>query len=131
MNVEQVALQLGIAGLIVWVGYKIVQEFLERWSRVEERKQAEDSRRTSVFEKGIETLLERVERHATSDLQSHGELSTRIARFEGKLDEVLSSLNSRPTPIQGHGIPRVTPTQGYDKQLPAPSRYHHKMKDES
>lgn len=113
MNIEQVALQLGIAGLIVWVGYKIVQEFLERWSKVEERKQAEDTRRTAVFEKGMETLLERVERHATNDLQSHGELSSRIARFEGKLDEVLINLNHRLTPAQGHGIARVTPVHGH------------------
>lgn len=122
MNIEQVALQLGIAGLIIFVGYKIVQEFLERWSKVEEGRQKEEGRRTDVLEKGFGSIVEKVERHATTDLQSHTDLSTRIARFEGKLDEVLNWQERTP----------VTPVHGYEKQIPAPSRYaQHKKKDDS
>lgn len=120
MDIEQVALQLGIAGLIILVGYKLVQQFLERWTKVEEGRQKEESRRTDAIAKGFDSIVERVERHATTDLQSHTDLSTRIARFEGKLDEVLNWQERTP----------VTPVHGYEK--PVPSRYaQHKKKDDS
>lgn len=122
MDIEQVALQLGIAGLIIFVGYKIVQDFLVRWSEVERGRQAEDVRRTDVLEKSLTSIRDKVDSHATSDLQSHTDLSTRIGRFEGKLDEVLNWQERTP----------VTPVHGYEKQIPAPSRYaQHKKKDDS
>lgn len=81
MDLEQLGLQLGVAGLIIIAGYKLAIVFIERWGKVQDARTAEEVRRTDAFTAGFKSLTEAI----TAGL---GGLSERVGRVELKLDEV-------------------------------------------
>lgn len=96
MSPEQIVLQLGIAGLIVWVGYKIAMKWLDRWSESEREKNA------SIAE-GFKSITTSVGNHSIADIashdrlaESHAEMREAVVRVEAKLD-TLADL----TPVRG------------------------------
>ena len=89
MSLEQMFLQLGICGAMLLVWFRIEGKRIERNATTEDKK-------TEAMSQGFATLASRVEAHHTADLQSHQEMSTSIARIEGKLD-----ITRRNTPPRG------------------------------
>lgn len=120
MNLEQLGIQLGIAGFVLLIGYRIALVLIKNWRETE-------AERTQAIAAGFSTLTGKVDAHHTQDLQSHQQLATGIARFDAKLDAVLdgqerSGVGPPPqpprraqTPAQGVPVgyygPR-RPTQG-------------------
>ena len=94
MNYEQLILQLGVSGALIWAFVKVGLRFVDRWSTAE-------AQRTEVLGKGLESINTKVDAHHTADLGAHSELSTDIGRIEGKLDAVHGF-----TPVRG--IPRIS-----------------------
>lgn len=99
MNIEQIGLQLGIAGLLVVVGYKIAILLISRWSATEKE-------RTSALTTGLQQIAASINQHSVADLQSHATLGEAVARIDGKLDALLDQ-RERYTPI--HGVPTGVP----------------------
>lgn len=71
MSPEQIALQLGIAGLLVIVGYRVALVFIARWGTVEDA-------RTKTLDANLSTITSSMNRVHEGQ-----------ARLEGKLDAVL------------------------------------------
>lgn len=110
MNLEQVGLQLGIAGLMLVAGYRIALVLINNW-------RATEKERTEALTVGLSSIGDKVERHAQADLKSHSELTDRVSRFEGKLDALLEANERTPvTPLprvasEPHGFYSLTPAK--------------------
>lgn len=103
MDIKQLALQLGIAGLLVLVGYRVALVFIERWGKSEDK-------RTDAMAAGFASLVveirdtrEAVTAHAIADTADHGKFADRIGRFEGLLEAAVD-WNER-TPVGGGPFP--------------------------
>jgi hypothetical protein len=115
MDINQVGLQLGIAGSLIIVVYRIFILFIDRWHKVEDRKIDEESKRTQTiaigfksiadgFNSGVQTIGDKIERHAQNDIKSHSEMTDRVSRIEGRLEEALGWQERTPV----HPIPVET-----------------------
>ena len=80
LDPAQLVLQLGIAGAMLFIGWKIATLLIEKWSIAE-------AARTKEIAEGFARVTGRVEAHHTADIQSHGELARGIAEIRGRLDE--------------------------------------------
>jgi hypothetical protein len=107
MNVTplQLVLQLGIAGLIVWVGYRIAMRALDRWAKSEQD-------RTSAIADGFRAITNSVNTHSAADIashnrlaESHGEVREAIASMQGQLEGM--TLREGTGPVRRVAIPRV------------------------
>lgn len=92
MNVEQVGLQLGVAGLLIYSGVKVALLLIANWREAEKE-------RTKALADGFTGLIGKLDAHHTSDLQSHQAMATGIAEIKTTLSEWGN------TPARG--IPRV------------------------
>jgi hypothetical protein len=90
MNVEQLLLQLGLGGALVWAFVKIFTLAIDRWSASEAAKlkvhTEAESKRTEAIAIGFATLGGKVDAHTSADLASHQALATGIAEIKGRLD---------------------------------------------
>ncbi len=122
--VLQLFLQLGIAGAMLWVFYKLGGKALDQ-------QRVTDSERTKVIGDGFSAITIKIDTHASADLNGHREIVDRVSRFEGKLDANLdasSRVERSNTPIEGvpfahpqqHTVTRTTPPHG----TPTPGGYH-------
>ncbi len=93
MSIEQVGLQLGIAGLLLVVIYRISLKLIESWAKSE-------AARTSVLAAGLESIVTKVDNYAISDAKHHLDTSERIAKIEGALMVVLMDRKTFQTPNQ-------------------------------
>lgn len=109
MNVDplQLVLQLGIAGLIVWVGFKIAMRALDRWSEAEKA-------RTEATAEGFRSITNSVNTHHAADVASHerltesfGAVREEVANFAGQLEGMV--LREQTGPVRRQVIPRVVP----------------------
>jgi hypothetical protein len=105
VNFEQIALQLGVSGAIVYVVWKVATLLIEKWSIAE-------SERTRSIAAGFAAITGKVDQHHTADLRSHQELGEGIAEIRG----LLGRDDSQVKPVEK----RRTPPQG----VPAGARYH-------
>lgn len=96
MNVEQLTLQLGIAGLVVGVAYKLGMALIERWSVAEQA-------RAKATAEGFAALVGKVDAHHTADIQSHAAMGAQLAGISARLDE------RRATPPSGVRVLRGLP----------------------
>ncbi len=107
MDPLQLFLQLGIAGAILWVVYKLGSKMLDQQGRT-------DGARTKVIADGFSAITTKLDTHAIADMTGHREIVDRVSRFEGKLDQNLDATrdNTRAlTPIEGVPImPTVRPS---------------------
>jgi len=120
VNLEQVGLQLGIAGLMLVAGYRIALVLITNW-RASEKERTEayaktESERTLAMASGFAAIGDKIERHAQADLQSHADMTKHVARFEGRLDAILDV--QERTPIGAPPRPpeeqrRNTPPHGF------------------
>ncbi len=115
MNVDplQLVLQLGIAGLIVWVGFKIAMRALDRWSEAEKA-------RTAATADGFRAITNSVNTHSAADIasherlaESHGEVREAIANIAGQLEGM--ALREQTGPVRRVAIPRVVKSNGDDR----------------
>jgi hypothetical protein len=101
----QLVLQLGIAGLIVWVGFKIAMRALDRWRESEQD-------RTAAIAEGFRSVTSSVNTHSAADIashnrlaESHGEVREAIASMQGQLEGM--TLREGTGPVRRVAIPRV------------------------
>lgn len=97
MNVEQLALQLGLAGLLLLIGYRIAMLLISNWREAERE-------RTAALAIGFAALVNKVDVHHTSDLESHRDMADGIAGLNGKLDAAMGW-----TPVRG--VPHNPPNK--------------------
>lgn len=88
MSLEQVALQLGIAGFVILVGYRIAMKLIENW-------RATEKERTSALTVGLTSIADKVQAHSIADVESHAEMTDRISKFEGKLEQLTRTARAR------------------------------------
>lgn len=88
MNLSQVILQLGIAGFVIAVGYQLALRLISNWRETEKE-------RTAVLSVGLTSIADKIQAHSIADLESHAELTDRVSRFEGKLDEITRTARPR------------------------------------
>lgn len=86
MNLSQLILQLGVAGLLIWVFYQVAMKWLDRWSESEREKNA-------TIAEGFRNVTQSVNAHSAADIasherlaESHGEVREAVTRVEAKLD---------------------------------------------
>lgn len=107
MTLEQVGLQLGIAGLLAVIGYRIALVLIRTLRE-------SDKERTSVLKEQLASIVSSVNAHSVADLQSHAMQTEQIARFDAKLDAVLEQHQRERTPVQGVPIVRSVPVGEFD-----------------
>lgn len=64
MDAQQIVVQLGIAGLLIVVGFKIAMVFIDRWAKTEDKK-------TEALTAGFKAIADRVDAHTQLDMASH------------------------------------------------------------
>lgn len=110
MDLEQVGLQLGISGLLIYAGVKIALILIANWREAEKE-------RTAALAAGFTALVNKVDTHHTSDIESHRDMSNGIAELKGKLETIegwqersdVKPIPQKPktqTPVRGIRAPR-------------------------
>lgn len=112
MTIEQLFLQLGIAGAVLFVAYRLFLVLITRWSHADEK-------RTEVLGEGMKSISSKLDAHATADAQSHRDMTDRISKFEGRIDGVLDAAE-RFTPVGG--VPTKPSATGYGPIKPKGER---------
>jgi hypothetical protein len=130
---QQLIIQLGISGLIVFVGYKIAIKFIEAWSRAEAERTkmtaAAEADRTKAIEAGFRSDID-AHNAIVQVLQRHMQV---LSRVEGKLDAAFDytpvrgqrdyELRERP-PDSDPPIPRAIPSRNTPaKGVPSQGAY--------
>jgi hypothetical protein len=93
VSLEQLFLQLGIAGALVFVGWKVSTLLIEKWS-------VGEAARTKAIAEGFAAITGKVDAHHTADLQAHAELGESVANIRGLLTREDSPVK-RKTPVRG------------------------------
>ena len=91
MNIEQLGLQLGIAGLVLLIGYKLAVLLIRNWREAEKE-------RTQVLADNFGGMTESMQRSAES-----------LGRIEGGINALVDQ--RRATPAHGLRVVR-SPTNG-------------------
>jgi len=93
---QQLIIQLGISGLIVFVGYRIAMRLIDRWTQTE-------SERTKVWATAEDARTKTIQDGFKSDIDAHNEITKAItkqvsvlSRLEGKVDAAFDL-----TPVRG------------------------------
>jgi hypothetical protein len=131
VNADQVLLQLGISGAVLFVAYKIALVVLRNWREAESERTAAyakaEDQRTTALAAGFMSLSGKLDQHHTLDIESHRELGQDLAQIKGALGvrEDLTPVNV-PIPVgpQPTGTHRRTPAGGL--RLPRPGSHHDK-----
>lgn len=110
MNPEQLMLQLGLAGALLYVVFKISMRALDRWGENEKEK-------TKAISEGFAAVTTSVNRHSEVDnasharlAEAHGELRDAVVRVEAKMDTIADLTPVKPMRRQtpAEGIPVTT-----------------------
>lgn len=111
MNPEQLMLQLGLAGALLYVVFKVAMRFIDRWAESEKEK-------NTAIASGFEAITTSVNNHSAADIASHdrmttahGELRDVVVRMDAKIDTIADLTPVTPVRRQtpGSGVP----TSGY------------------
>lgn len=98
MDLEQFALQSGIAGAVLIVVYRIAIQLIANYRDVEkERTKAIADELRGIADR-VRAVADKVTAHSEADLASHGDITGRVARIEAKLD--LEAVPSRTRTTQ-------------------------------
>lgn len=100
MDGYQIGLQLGIAGLIVWVVYKVAMKLggklIDHWAESEKE-------RNAALSDGFKAIVASVNNHSVADIashekvaESHARLAAAVVRVEAKVDTIADY-----TPVRG------------------------------
>ncbi|MGN6103728.1 MAG: hypothetical protein ACTHU0_01360 [Kofleriaceae bacterium] len=95
MDLEQVAIQFGLTGLVLLVGKQLATLAIERWGKVQDRLADHDQQRTDAIAAGFASLRE-----------SQVALATTLARLEVRFDELIRMPRERIT-TSPLGVPRT------------------------
>lgn len=82
MQLEQLALQLGLAGFLVLVWYRLELIRIKNHAVTEDKK-------TAALTVGFQSLGGKIDTHTSADLESHARLLESVSRVEGKFDAIL------------------------------------------
>jgi hypothetical protein len=117
LSPAQIALQLGIAGLLVVVGYRIALVLIKNWRETE-------SERTTALANGLSAITTSVNNHSSADIASHerlvaahNELAKSVVRVEAKLDTIAELTPVTPIPKRS-----ATPATGVSAGYYGPRR---------
>lgn len=112
MNWENLIVQLGISGLVVYVGFKVAMKLIDKWSQG-------DSERTQAIKEGF-----------AADIAAHNEITktmiamqSQMSRTEGKLDIVLDL-----TPVRALHAAQIDELEIQTKPLPSVIVDHRQLK---
>lgn len=97
MNIEQLLIQLGTAGAVIWAVVKLGTKFIDNW-------RATEGERTRELSAGMQSISNRIEAHHTADIQSHREMSEQLTRIETR--------QGTDTPARGVRIVRGDTNKG-------------------
>lgn len=104
LNPEQLILQLGVAGALLFVVYKLTTLAIERWGKIEDAK-------TAAIAEGFKSITSSINTHHQADIRSHQEMATGIAEIKGMLTE-RSGVHEMPQPPRtrtpAHGIREIS-----------------------
>lgn len=92
MTLEAMFLQLGVAGAMLLVFWRLGTMLIESWSR-------SDAARTETFRAGLSELNATLDKHAADDAASHREMTKQVALVHGKMDGIMTE--RRFTPVEG------------------------------
>lgn len=113
MDLEQVATNFGLPGLLILVIFLLQKARDERQAKLEERKlEIEEKRIDGMFRQaeamatGFTSLVQAMANNHAQDIESHTELATAIAGIKGALEE------RRPTPVEGVAVQRPSTSPG-------------------
>lgn len=117
MDIEKIAINFGIPGLLIAAIYLTVTTLGKMWVQSNERIQMErikvEDKKADAMVSALASLASTVAAHHTADIQSHQALGEGIAAIDAKLDTI-------------HGL---TPVKGVPKVDPPPSEYgYHRPK---
>lgn len=87
MNSEQLLLQLGISGAVLFVGYRIALVLLRNWRESEKERTQTLAEGFTGLVNSFADLVRKVDAHHTADLESHRELGEELRAVNTKLDE--------------------------------------------
>lgn len=73
MNIEQVGLQLGIAGFVLAIGYKLAVLLIKNWRETE-------SERTAIMADQFSNITSSVQRLAEGQAHMHGKLDQALGQ---------------------------------------------------
>lgn len=111
MSIENIGTSLGIGGILAVALYKIMMAFIRNWAaqaaaELEARMKAEGERTlamvagmTSIASR-IDYVADRVDAHGLRDIESHGELHTKIERVDARFEMMIERWREEPTPTQ-------------------------------
>lgn len=119
MDLEKLAVNFGLPGLMLAAIVLVVREWMKSIERIEAEKRKVDIERVKVEDKkadamasALTSLSGKIDAHHTVDIQSHTSLATEIAELHGKVDQALASNTPvRGVPIGGYG-PHRPKSQG-------------------
>lgn len=101
VNLEQLGLQLGLAGLLILVGFKTAMVFIDRWGKVEDKK-------TDALAAGFKAITDRFDAHARVDQDGHTAIaqahSAMIQRFIEHKGEIESQFEEMKGILRASGI---------------------------
>lgn len=93
MNTQQLFLQLGAIGAVLFVVYRLGVMLINKWAKSDEVK-------TTVLAEGMKSISQKLDAHATADAESHRDIVESISGFEGHIKGLLDAAD-RFTPVQG------------------------------
>ena len=106
MDLEKLAVNFGLPGLMLVAIIVVIREWMKSSERVEAGKRTVELERCKIEDKkadamaaALTSLSGKIDMHHTVDLQSHQSIATEVAELHGKLDQALAS----NTPV--HGVP--------------------------
>lgn len=125
MDPAQLALQLGIAGALIYFGTQVAKLLIKNWRAAESERitshRAAEAERTTAIAAGfsgmasaVSALTSSINTHAQADLQSHMQMTAEIAEMSGKISEAMAWQERTPV----GGVPAPVPVPSPVLQLP-------------
>jgi hypothetical protein len=75
MNIENLIIQLGISGVVVWVGYRLALRLIDGWREAEKE-------RTAAISSSLRDIVERHAAHHELEMTHHVDVRAALARIE-------------------------------------------------
>ena len=102
MNSEQLLLQLGISGAVLFVGYRIALVLLRNWQEAEKERTKALADGFTGLVTSLADIVRKVDDHHTVDLESHRELGEQLVEINTKLNVAYGL-----TPVRGVKAPSI------------------------
>ena len=98
MDPEQLGLQLGIAGALIFAGVKVALVLIANWREAEKE-------RTAAVAAGFTMLVGKVDEHTKADLAAQAEVREDLAHLTSRIDTAFELTPIRPKVARGTTSP--------------------------